>query len=110
MGVDDDDIPEKQALVVPKEWANYIVELEGREWLFELLSGNSDNAAPQNNGRTRSKSSKSRATHEASTTAPDLSSTDGARNVIISRTHTLLRQWQLTRRKVILCPHCEFAI
>lgn len=95
----DDGLPEMEPPVVPAEWANYVVELEGREWLFELLSGS------LNNGNGRASKGKSRASNKRRTSA--LSSKEETRSLIIVRTHTLLRQWQVSRRRLLLCPHCE---
>ncbi|KAJ3978587.1 hypothetical protein F5890DRAFT_75526 [Lentinula detonsa] len=72
-------------IVIQEEWADYIVELEGREWLFEL----SDSA------NTTTKKDK------------PASSRDKIRKMVLTRTHSLLRLWQAHRRTVLLCPSCK---
>ncbi|KAJ3791703.1 hypothetical protein GGU11DRAFT_84767 [Lentinula aff. detonsa] len=72
-------------IIIQEEWADYIVELEGREWLFEL----SDSA------NTTTKKDK------------PASSRDETRKMVLTRTHSLLRLWQAHRRTVLLCPSCK---
>ncbi|KAJ3784945.1 hypothetical protein GGU10DRAFT_399762 [Lentinula aff. detonsa] len=72
-------------MIIQEEWADYIVELEGREWLFEL----SDSA------NTTTKKDK------------PASSRDETRKMVLTRTHSLLRLWQAHRRTVLLCPSCK---
>ncbi|KAJ4001902.1 hypothetical protein F5050DRAFT_993034 [Lentinula boryana] len=71
-------------IIIQEEWADYIVELEGREWLFELSDS-------------------------ANTTKKDkpVSSRDKIRKMVLTHTHSLLRLWQAHRRSVLLCPSCK---
>ncbi|KAF5392715.1 hypothetical protein D9757_001046 [Collybiopsis confluens] len=95
-------------LAIPEEWTNYVVELEGRGWLFECLydSSNVNGASPsQSNGSgTRSKSRGNRSMNGES---PSFSSSkEMIRQKILGRTYRLLGNWQSHRRKSLTCPSC----
>ncbi|KAJ3887939.1 hypothetical protein GG344DRAFT_80255 [Lentinula edodes] len=85
----DVDITKKVPLIVPQEWSEYVLELEGREWLFEL----SDSASTSKRREKRFASSK-----------------DKIRETVLTRTHNFLRHWQAHRRTTMLCPTCRFDI
>ncbi|KAJ3812944.1 hypothetical protein F5876DRAFT_74339 [Lentinula aff. lateritia] len=85
----DVDITKKEPLIVPQEWSEYVFELEGREWLFELY----DSASTSKRREKRFVSSK-----------------DKIRETVLTRTHNFLRFWQAHRRTMMLCPTCKFDI
>ncbi|KAJ3882214.1 hypothetical protein F5051DRAFT_394840 [Lentinula edodes] len=85
----DVDITKKEPLIVPQEWSDYVLELEGREWLFEL----SDSMSTSKRREKRFASSK-----------------DKTRETVLTRTHNFLRHWQAHRRSMMLCPTCRFDI
>ncbi|KAJ3920537.1 hypothetical protein F5877DRAFT_77037 [Lentinula edodes] len=85
----DVDITKKEPLIVPQEWSEYVSELEGREWLFELF----DSASTSKQREKRFVSSK-----------------DKIRETVLTRTHNFLRHWQAHRRTMMLCPTCKFDI
>ncbi|KAJ3966413.1 hypothetical protein EV361DRAFT_954102 [Lentinula raphanica] len=75
-------------MVVEDDWADHVVELEGRDWFFELFN---DSANPSN--------------RKAQIHFTD--SREKIRQMVLSRTQNLLRLWQARRQTVMLCPSCK---
>lgn len=92
--------PLDQALVVPTNWADYIVEVEGREWLFKLSYYPTPTTAPQRESRNLLRKCN---------TSTSLSKSE-IRKTIIDGTMKLMHHWQLARRNIEICPNCRSCI
>ncbi|KAJ3771790.1 hypothetical protein FB446DRAFT_84276 [Lentinula raphanica] len=75
-------------MVMEDDWADHVVELEGRDWFFELF----DDSANPSNRKEQIRFTDSR---------------EKIRQMVLSRTQNLLRLWQARRRTMMLCPSCK---